>query len=106
MPAPSRILIVGAGIAGLALGRALRVHGLVPEIIERAVSWPDRGAGLYLPGNGVRALGALGLADKVLARAIRMSHQRILDFRGATAGRGGAGKTMEPRRLLRGHCPC
>lgn len=82
MPAPSRILIVGAGIAGLALGRALRAHGLVPEIIERAVLWPDRGAGLYLPGNGVRALGALGLADKVLARAIRMSHQRILDVRG------------------------
>ena len=82
MPAPSRILIVGGGIAGLALGRALREQGFVPEIIERAASWPAGGTGLYLPGNGVRALGALGLADKVLARAVCMSHQRILDHTG------------------------
>jgi 2-polyprenyl-6-methoxyphenol hydroxylase-like FAD-dependent oxidoreductase len=40
------------------------------------------GTGLYLPGNGVRALGALGLADKVMARAVCMSHQRILDHTG------------------------
>ena len=82
MPAPSRILIVGGGIAGLALGRALRQQGLVPEIIERAALWPAGGTGLYLPGNGVRALRALGVADKVLARAVRMSHQRILDHTG------------------------
>ena len=77
-----RILIVGGGIAGLALGRALREQGVVPEIIERAASWPTRGTGLYLPGNGVRALGALGLADTVLARAVCMSYQRILDHAG------------------------
>jgi 2-polyprenyl-6-methoxyphenol hydroxylase-like FAD-dependent oxidoreductase len=82
MPALSRILIVGGGIAGLALGRALRAKGFVPEIIERATSWLAGGTGLYLPGNGVRALGALGLADKVLARAVCMSHQRILDHTG------------------------
>jgi FAD-dependent urate hydroxylase len=82
MLAPSRILIVGGGIAGLALGRALRKQGFVPEIIERAASWPAGGTGLYLPGNGVRALGALGLAGTVLARAVCMSHQRILDHRG------------------------
>lgn len=82
MPAPSRILIVGGGIAGLALGRALREQGFVPEIIERAAMWPAGGTGLYLPGNGVRALRALGVADKVLARAVRMSHQRILDHTG------------------------
>ena len=82
MPAPSRILIVGGGIAGLALGRALRQQGFVPEIIERAALWPAGGTGLYLPGNGVRALRALGVADKVLARAVRMSHQRILDHTG------------------------
>ena len=82
MAAPPRVLIVGAGIAGLALGRALRQQGFAPEIIERAPSWPTGGTGLYVPGNGVRALGALGLAEPVLARAVRMSHQRILDYRG------------------------
>lgn len=78
----TRILIVGGGIAGLALGRALRAQGVVAEIIERAASWPTGGTGLYLPGNGVRALGALGLADKLMTRAVRMSHQRILDRTG------------------------
>jgi 2-polyprenyl-6-methoxyphenol hydroxylase-like FAD-dependent oxidoreductase len=82
MPAPSRILIVGGGIAGLALGRALHRHGFVPEIVERATSWPATGTGLYLPGNGIRALAALGLGDQVLARAVRMSHQRMLDHTG------------------------
>jgi 2-polyprenyl-6-methoxyphenol hydroxylase-like FAD-dependent oxidoreductase len=82
MPESARILIVGGGIAGLALGRALRMQGFVPEIIERAASWPASGTGLYLPGNGVRALRALGLEDALLARAVRMSHQRILDHKG------------------------
>jgi 2-polyprenyl-6-methoxyphenol hydroxylase-like FAD-dependent oxidoreductase len=77
-----RILIVGGGIAGLALGRALRERGFAPEIIERTRSWSTPGTGLYLPGNGVRALAALGLADKVLGRAVRMSHQRVLDHTG------------------------
>jgi 2-polyprenyl-6-methoxyphenol hydroxylase-like FAD-dependent oxidoreductase len=76
-----RILIVGGGIAGLALGRALRERQL-PEIVERAASWSARGTGLYIPGNGVRALGGLGLADTVLARAVCMSHQRILSHKG------------------------
>ena len=78
----TRILIVGAGIAGLALGRALQQQGFTPEVIERAASWSAGGTGLYLPGNGVRALGALGLADKLMARAVPMSHQRILDHTG------------------------
>jgi 2-polyprenyl-6-methoxyphenol hydroxylase-like FAD-dependent oxidoreductase len=58
------------------------MQGFVPEIIERAASWPAGGTGLYLPANGVRALGALGLADKLLARAVRISRQRILDHTG------------------------
>jgi len=77
-----RILIVGGGIAGLGLCRALLQQGVVPDIIERVSSWPSGGTGLYIPGNGVRALEALGVADQVLARALRMSHQRILDHTG------------------------
>ena len=82
MDAPCRILVVGAGIGGLALGRALRLKGFLPEIIERAGSWPAGGAGLYIPGNGARALKMLGLADEVLNRAVRVSHQRVLDHTG------------------------
>jgi 2-polyprenyl-6-methoxyphenol hydroxylase-like FAD-dependent oxidoreductase len=96
MPAASRILIVGGGIAGLALARALREQGLVPEVVERTTSWPAGGTGLYLPGNGVRALGTLGLAERVLARAVRMSHQRILDHAGRQLAQIELGRLWKP----------
>jgi 2-polyprenyl-6-methoxyphenol hydroxylase-like FAD-dependent oxidoreductase len=83
MPIRERqILIVGAGIAGLALARALHARGFRAEIAERETAWPTGGAGLYLPGNGVRAIAALGLGDALMARAVRLPQQRILDRRG------------------------
>jgi 2-polyprenyl-6-methoxyphenol hydroxylase-like FAD-dependent oxidoreductase len=76
------VLIVGAGIAGLALGRALRARGFEPEIVERAAAPDSAGTGLYLPGNGVRALRVLGLVDELPTNAVRILQQRILDHRG------------------------
>jgi FAD-dependent urate hydroxylase len=78
------VLIVGAGIAGLAVARALRRRGFEPEIVERARAFDamGMGTGIYMPGNGVRAMETLGLADQLLARAVWMSHQRMLDHAG------------------------
>jgi 2-polyprenyl-6-methoxyphenol hydroxylase-like FAD-dependent oxidoreductase len=76
------VLIVGAGIAGLALGRALRARGIAAEIAERTTAWTPAGTGIYLPANGVRALRSLGLGDVVTSASVRMTHQRILDNRG------------------------
>jgi 2-polyprenyl-6-methoxyphenol hydroxylase-like FAD-dependent oxidoreductase len=45
----SRILIVGAGLAGLALARALRHAGLAPQVVEREVGRGVAGTGIYLP---------------------------------------------------------
>jgi 2-polyprenyl-6-methoxyphenol hydroxylase-like FAD-dependent oxidoreductase len=77
-----RVLIVGAGIAGLAVGRALLSRGVSAEIVDRATAFPVAGAGLYLPGNGVRAIAALGLAAPLAARCVSMPHQRILNHHG------------------------
>jgi FAD-dependent urate hydroxylase len=77
-----RILIVGAGLAGLALARALRQAGFAPEVIERASDWQIAGTGMYLPANGVRALRVLGLEAAVADRAAPIRRQRLLDHRG------------------------
>jgi FAD-dependent urate hydroxylase len=77
-----RILIVGAGLAGLALARALGQAGFRPELIEGQASWEVAGTGMYLPANGVRALRALDLEAAVATRAATIPHQRLLDHRG------------------------
>ena len=41
-----RILIVGGGIAGLALAMALRRRGLNAELVERETQWKPAGGGI------------------------------------------------------------
>jgi 2-polyprenyl-6-methoxyphenol hydroxylase-like FAD-dependent oxidoreductase len=77
-----RVLVVGAGVAGLALARALHQRGMTVEVVERATTQQPGGAGLYLPGNAVRALGELGIGSAVAARANPIARQRLLDHRG------------------------
>jgi 2-polyprenyl-6-methoxyphenol hydroxylase-like FAD-dependent oxidoreductase len=79
---PQRVLVVGGGIAGLATARALRQRGIEPDVVERAAAWSHSGAGVYLPANSVRALGALGLQATLLERGCEISRQRFLDHRG------------------------
>src|SRR6187397_2302753 len=82
MNALDRVLVVGGGIAGLATARALLQRGIECDVIERAAAWTHPGAGMYLPGNSVRALDALGLRTKVVDRAHEITRQRFLDEHG------------------------
>jgi FAD-dependent urate hydroxylase len=77
-----RVLIVGAGVAGLALARAFNQRGLIAEVVERSTAWPQSGAGLYLPGNALRALRELGVESAVAALGNPIERQRFLDHRG------------------------
>ncbi|WP_030794891.1 FAD-dependent monooxygenase [Streptomyces sp. NRRL S-920] len=77
-----RILIVGAGIAGLSLARALEGNGMSADVVERDGELRSAGTGLYLPANAVRALRRLGLGDELADRAHSVRRQRILDHRG------------------------
>jgi 2-polyprenyl-6-methoxyphenol hydroxylase-like FAD-dependent oxidoreductase len=77
-----RVLIVGAGMAGLTLAISLRRQGLSPDIVERQPEWPVHGAGIYLVGNAMRALGSLQLADEVLKNGSTIQTQTLLNARG------------------------
>lgn len=77
-----RVLVVGAGIAGLALARALRNRDVTVEVVERAAEEAAPGTGMYLPANAVRALHDLGVGAAVVARAHPIARQRLLDHRG------------------------
>ncbi|WP_442678277.1 FAD-dependent monooxygenase [Sphingomonas sp. ASY06-1R] len=59
------VAIVGGGIAGLALGRALQGAQMPFVILERSVAAADAGLAIVLPGNAIAALGTLGLREPI-----------------------------------------
>ena len=61
----SKILISGAGIAGLCFARQLKKHGIAYTIIEKKSTLDATGAGIALPANAVRALRYMGFAELV-----------------------------------------
>jgi 2-polyprenyl-6-methoxyphenol hydroxylase-like FAD-dependent oxidoreductase len=77
-----RVLIVGAGVAGLSLAIALRRKGIDAELIERSAAHSTEGAGVYLVGNATRALRTLGMEDRVLLNGSRIQTQTIFNYRG------------------------
>jgi salicylate hydroxylase len=66
---PLRVVIIGAGIGGLAAAIALRQRGIEVEIFERSLELGEVGAGLQIGPNGVKVLSALGLEDELMRNA-------------------------------------
>jgi 2-polyprenyl-6-methoxyphenol hydroxylase-like FAD-dependent oxidoreductase len=77
-----QVLIVGAGLAGLAAARTLTAWGAEVRIVERAPRPRATGAGIYLHANAIRALDDLGLAGDVAARALTIQRQQVGDRHG------------------------
>lgn len=81
-----RILVVGAGPAGLAVARSLVPHASV-RIVERRAAMAAAGVGIFIPGNGVRMLDELGLVDAARAVGVEIVAQEIRDVSGRMIGR-------------------
>ncbi len=64
------VIIVGAGIAGLACATALARRGARVRVLERAPALREAGAGIQISPNGYRVLEALGLGAAVDAAAV------------------------------------
>ena len=77
-----RILISGAGIAGLALAGFLKEQGIEPVLLEKAQAWSRVGYGIALWGNGIRILERLGLAEKFYATGERIEAWTLRDGQG------------------------
>ena len=63
---PRRVLIAGAGIAGLTAALAFAREGFETTVIERAARLTEIGAGLQLSPNATRILFRLGVLDRLL----------------------------------------
>ena len=81
-PSSLRVLVVGAGIAGLSTAIALGRRGIRAHLVERSTSWEVYGVGIILQSNAIRALDALALADACLAEGFAYSVSTHCDREG------------------------
>lgn len=83
MSAIKTVLVVGGGLAGLTLARALHRQGITVEVIERSTEWRAEGGGIAVQPNGMRVLRALGLDAAVKEQGERLRWWRFCDQDGA-----------------------
>jgi 2-polyprenyl-6-methoxyphenol hydroxylase-like FAD-dependent oxidoreductase len=79
----SKVLVVGAGIAGMAATIALRRTGAAVDLIEIAPAWKVAGAGLTITGPTLRAFRQLGVYDEVAERGYAGEGIRVCTVDGA-----------------------
>ena len=79
------ILVVGAGIAGSAAAIALASTGIRVTLVEKQAIWRFQSSGIFVYGNGLEALRALGVLPQMLEAgfAIPDGRNTYLDHHGA-----------------------
>ncbi len=87
-----RVVVIGAGMGGLAAAVALRQAGADVVVLEQTPALREVGAGLSLWPNAVHGLRRLGLWDAIEAAGAHVSDNDILDSRGAVLH----GSSMQP----------
>jgi 2-polyprenyl-6-methoxyphenol hydroxylase-like FAD-dependent oxidoreductase len=77
-----RVLIVGAGLGGVATAAGLHRAGHEVFLCERADGFREAGTAILIAPNGVRALQELGFADFARAHALHAPAGGLRDWRG------------------------
>lgn len=77
-----RIAVVGSGIGGLTLARALAESGTSCEVFEQTRVMTEIGAGVQLAPNAVRSLRRLGLEAALARQAVPVEAMRVYGWRG------------------------
>lgn len=85
MAEKAKIVVSGAGIAGLCLALVLEKHGVPVRVIERSPALAEIGAGIQISANGMRVLRWLGLEDDMRAVACNPRFFRAVDWRDGRA---------------------
>lgn len=73
------VTVLGAGIGGLAVARALALRGAEVTVLEQAPEIREVGAGLQITPNGAAVLRALGLGDALAAAGTRAAAVDLID---------------------------
>src|SRR5262249_23714974 len=77
-----RVLISGAGIAGLTAAYWLRRHGYTPTVVERAPSLLTGGYKIDVRGTALQVLRRMGVHDDVVAASTDMQGAALVDANG------------------------
>ena len=74
-----RVTVLGAGVAGLAVARALALRGARVTVLEQADAVREVGAGLQVSPNAAAVLKALGLGGALEAASLRADAVELRD---------------------------
>ncbi|KAI9770499.1 MAG: hypothetical protein M1839_003180 [Geoglossum umbratile] len=76
-PPATGVLIIGGGIAGLALSLSLSRHGILSTIYEASPTPSTIGGAIHLPPSCLRALDHLGVLDRLQPRGAKIETMEI-----------------------------
>jgi salicylate hydroxylase len=74
-----KVIVIGGGIAGLAVAAILAQRGARVEVLEQAAQIAEVGAGLQISPNGAVVLRAMGLGDRLRGAGMRAGAVELCD---------------------------
>lgn len=77
-----KVLIIGAGVAGLTLAGLLERRGFTPRVVERAPAFGKVGYVIVIWPSGSRVLKGLGAYEKLLEEGCQFTNYYISNYKG------------------------